>query len=127
MLKLRLDLPIAAMDIDHELSAIATEYESFFPECVLVLTTFLASNLDFTPRGRSSPSHIRVTTQEGEKLKVSVTVAGWFVLGSVLGSVLGKYTYFHSFEALMNAKSPKFSQSFANSLTSKLNALAQSL
>lgn len=101
------------MNVDRELSAIAAEYESYFPECSLVLRTCLRNTPDST-----TLSHLRITTKEGTKLQVSVTVGGWFVVG--------KEAYYQTFEALMNNESPLFCQTFANSLTSKLNALAQS-
>lgn len=101
------------MDTDHELSVIASEYESYFPECILLLETRTPHKLGCS---NSRSSHIRITTQEGQQLNVSVAEAGWYVNGK---------NYFHNFEALMNSESPAFSRTFANTLTGKLDALAQ--
>lgn len=102
------------MDTHYELSVIAAEYESYFPECILMLETCFAHNKG---SNKSPPSHIRITTQEGHQIKVSVVVAGWHVVG--------KDVYFDTFEALMNSESPAFSRTFASKLTGKLDALAK--
>ncbi|SGZ47206.1 CIC11C00000001121 [Sungouiella intermedia] len=111
------------MDTDHELTVIASEYESYFPDCVLMLQTTTPhktqSSTDAPQNSRSAPSHIRITTQEGRQLKVTVAVAGWYVCG--------KDVYYHNFEALMNNESPAFARTFANTLTGKLQALAKQL
>lgn len=91
------------MDTNFELRALASEYKSYFPECVL--------HLD------SQPGYIQITTEEGKHLKVGVSQAGWHILGT--------NTYFQTFEALLNRESPGFSRSFANSLSAKLSALAE--
>lgn len=100
------------MDTEYELRAISTEYKSYFPELLLVIRP----ELSLTTNESSNPSHILLTTKEGRKLKITVAIGGW--------SVIGQTEYFPTFEALMNTESPQFSQTFANSLTSKLNALA---
>lgn len=92
------------MNTNNELAVISSEYESYFPECELVLL----SNDD---------SHIQIITQEGILLKVSVNVSGWYQRGHP--------THYETFELLMNTVSPAFRDSFANDLMSKLGALQQ--
>lgn len=104
------------MDIDYELDAITREYTAYFPECLFVSQSEAASEFSHEDNTRLL-SHIRMTTREGSELKISVSGAGWFLVG--------QNSYFPTFEALMNTESPEFSRTFANSLTNKLNALAE--
>lgn len=107
------------MNVNHELQAIAAEYKLYFPECLLLLLSGLAVAGD-DPLARilrrKSPSHIRITTQEGRLLRVSVCVSGWHELETK--------QHYETFEGLMNTVSPAFRNTFASELTAKLNALS---
>lgn len=99
------------MDADNELTVIQREYESYFSKCAFVPAS---TQKAYYPL-RSSPSHLHIVTKEGNNIQVTVSVAGW--------GLVGDRTLFLTFEALMNRESPAFCRTFADNLSQKLLAL----
>lgn len=99
------------MDVESELRSIQREYAEYFSLCTFV-STF--TNNAYYPL-QSTPSHLHVITRDIYDIRVTVCVAGWYVIE--------EETYFPTFEALMNHKSPAFQKSFADTLFLKLQAL----
>lgn len=103
-----------------ELTAIYEEYKFFFPLCELNVAkpSITIDSDDVYARMLSRDKNfIRIKTSEGTEFRVSVEVAGWFVL---------KEKHYETFEALMMELSPSFQARHAGELTSKLQDLLHS-
>lgn len=106
---------------NYELSVLHHEYALFFPTCNLALT-----EIETTPVGddiyaklllkKSPPSHIALTTKEGNSLKVTVGINGWYLCDK-------PEKLYETFESLLQVISPAFRDEFARRLSSQLERL----
>lgn len=108
----------------RELTQIFEEYKAFFPECRLCLTGggpvggIVNESADYYARAFSRKlnhkdiNHIHIKTNENDIIKVSVDLAGWYVIF--------REKHYETFESLMMNVSASFQSKFGSELNSKL-------
>lgn len=95
------------MNIEHELAMIHDEYQHYFGSCKLV-------------QSEASGKYLDIVTQEGGRLKVSVSAKGW-TNEDVKNP--GSQTTYETFELLAMANLKGFQVQFNQVLFSKLELL----